>query len=84
MTVAGALPPEPLSDSTVGVFGESLKSKEAVAAPLVCGVKITVKDLLCPGCSVKGNVSPLAAYSGLFTLAAVTVTLAPLAVRVAL
>lgn len=54
----------------------------AVAAPAVVGLKVMVKFVLCPALIVCGSENPLIVKAELFVLAAVTVTLAPLAVSV--
>jgi hypothetical protein len=53
----------------------------ALAAPAVVGLKVIVNGTLCPAGMVTGSDRPLTVNSELFVLAAVTVTLAPLAVR---
>lgn len=53
-----------------------------VAAPAVVGLKVMVKGTLWPAGMVTGSESPLTLKTELFVLAAVTLTLAPLAVRV--
>ena len=79
----GGVVPVPVSDSLVGEF-VALLMNEAVAdaAPLACGVNVTVNDLLPPAEMVKGNESPLRANSEVLTLAEDTVTLAPVAFSV--
>jgi len=52
-----------------------------LAAPVACGLKITVNEVLWPAGMVTGNESPLTLNAELFELTAVTVTLAVLAVR---
>jgi len=54
----------------------------AVAAPVVTGLNVTVKETLWPAGMVVGNESPPTVNTELFALAPVTVTLAPLAVSV--
>lgn len=58
------------------------KVSVALAAPAVVGLKVTVKETLCPAGIVTGNVSPPTVNTELFVLAPVTVTLAPLAVSI--
>jgi hypothetical protein len=71
----------------VAVAGEfvALLVNEIVveAAPLLCGENVTVKFALWPADRVKGNDKPLMANSELPTLSPETVTLAPLAIRLA-
>ena len=52
----------------------------AEAAPVVTGLKVTVKETLWPAGMVTGNDSPPTVNTELLVLAPVTVTLAPLAV----
>ena len=52
----------------------------AVAAPLDCGVKVTVKDALCPAFKVSGRESPLIVNSEVLPPAFERVMLDPLAV----
>jgi hypothetical protein len=53
----------------------------ALADPTAVGLNVIVKGTLCPSGMVTGRVSPLILNAELLILAAVTVTLAPLAVR---
>lgn len=53
----------------------------ALAPPDVCGAKVTVNEALWPAGIVAGRDSPLRLNAELFELTAVTVTFAPLAVR---
>ena len=78
----GALAPVPVAE-TVGEL-VALLPKEITpdAAPVACGLKVTVNDVFCPAARVKGNDRPLSENSALFDAADVTVTLAALAVRV--
>ncbi len=75
--------PVPVSDSVV-VEGCALlvKVSVALAAPVTAGLKVTVKETLCPAAMVTGSDSPPTVKTELFVLAPVTVTLAPLAVNV--
>src|SRR5580693_5980831 len=76
--------PVPLNES-VGEF-EALLAKETVpeeAAPVAWGVNATVNYTLLQAGIVTGKDSPLRVNSELFTLADVTVTLAPVALSVA-
>jgi len=58
-----------------------VKVRVALATPVVCGVKVTVNATLWPTGMVTGRESPLRLNEELFMVAAVTVTLAPLAVK---
>jgi hypothetical protein len=58
-----------------------LKVSAALAAPAVCGLKVTVNEALWPAGMVTGSERPPTLNTELFELAAVTVTFAPLAVR---
>src|SRR5262249_49506049 len=55
----------------------------ALALPLAWGVNTTVTGRLCPALMVKGNDMPLSLNSGVVMLADETVTLEPLALRLA-
>lgn len=59
-----------------------VKVSVALAAPVAVGVKVTVKGTLLPAAIVVGSVSPLIVKTELFKLAAVTLTVAPVAVSV--
>lgn len=59
------------------------KDTVADAVPLACGVKVRVKVALCPAAMVIGSAGPVSWNSALLTEADVTVTLAPVAVSVA-
>src|SRR6266478_5987411 len=77
--------PVPVSVSTVGEFEALLKKvRLPLAAPLAFGVKVTVKNADCPAAMVFGNVIPDSTNSLLSLLPEVTVTDAPLAVRLPL
>ena len=80
---ATAAVPVPVRFSVV-VVGCALlvKVSVALAAPVVCGLNVTVNDALCPAGIVTGSDSPLRLNAPLLEPAPVTVTLAPLAVRV--
>ena len=54
----------------------------ALAAPVVAGLKVTVKETLWPAGIVTGSDSPPTLNTELFVFAPVTVTLAPLAVSI--
>jgi hypothetical protein len=62
-----------------------LLAKEMVpdAVPVAFGVKLTLNVLLVPDAIANGNVSPVIVYSLLVELADDTVTLAPVALKVA-
>jgi|SRR5215469_1229765 len=74
--------PVPVSVSVV-VEGCALlvKVRVAVADPAAVGLKLMVKFAFCPAAIVCGSENPLMVKAELFVLAAVTVTLAPLAVN---
>jgi hypothetical protein len=58
-----------------------IKASVPLAAPDTCGLKVTVNDVLWPAGMVTGSERPPRLNTELFELAAVTVTFAPLAVR---
>ena len=58
-----------------------VKVSVALAAPDTCGLKVTVNEALWPAGMVTGSERPLTLNTELFELTAVTVTFAPLAVR---
>ena len=58
-----------------------MKVRVALAAPDVCGLKVTVNGALWPAGIVRGSERPPTLKIELFVLAAVTVTFAPLAVK---
>jgi hypothetical protein len=76
----------PVPDSAC-VSGEllALLPKESVveALPLVCGANLSVMDKLCPAAMVTGKVSPVTENSEVVPPIELTVTLEPLALRVA-
>jgi len=78
----GAAIPAPLKASVV-VEGWALLVKVRVldAEPVTAGLKVTVKLTLCPDGMVSGNERPPMLKTELFVVAAVKVTLAPLAVK---
>jgi len=80
----GAGVPVPPKESTVGEL-EALLVNEAVpeAAPVACGVNVTMNCRLLPAAMVAGNEMPLSVNSELLTLADEIVTLAPAALSVA-
>jgi len=59
-----------------------VKVSVAPAAPDVCGLKVTANEALCPAARVTGSERPPTLNAELLVLAAVIVTLAPLAVKV--
>lgn len=59
-----------------------VKPSEPVVVPAELGVKVTLKPVLCPAGIVTGNVIPLKPKPAPLSVSAVTVTLAPVAVRV--
>ncbi len=75
--------PVPVAASVV-VEGDALLVKVRVAAsvPVTRGLKVTVNDALCPAGMIAGSDKPLIVNNELFELAPVTVTFAPLAVRI--
>src|ERR1041385_2843753 len=75
--------PVPFSVSVV-VVGCALlvKVSTALTAPDTCGLNVTVNGTLWPAGIVTGNERPPTLNTELFEIAAVTVTLAPLALRV--
>ena len=58
-----------------------VKVSVAFAAPDTCGLKVTINEALCPAGIVTGSERPPTLNTELLELAAVTVTFAPLAVR---
>lgn len=74
--------PVPVIVWTAGEFDALLANdKDAEVAPLACGVKVTVNVADWPAVSVFGNEIPESTNSLLLRLADVTLTDAPLAVR---
>jgi len=79
----GAAVPVPVRAAViVGVCALLVKVKTPLAAPVAVGLKVTVNGTLWPAVIVAGRDNPLKVNTALFDVAAVTVTLAPLAVRV--
>lgn len=76
--------PDPVRVSTVGVLA-ALLVREMLpdAVPLLCGAKVKVNDALWPAAIVAGRDNPPRLNSGLVEVAEETVTLDPVAVRVA-
>jgi len=66
----------------VGVCPLLVKVKDPLAAPVAVGLKVTVNGTLWPAAIVAGRDNPLMVNKALFEVAAVNVTLAPLALRV--
>lgn len=58
-----------------------MKLRVALSAPVDCGLKVTVNGTLLPAAMVTGSDSPLTEKAALLELTAVTVTDAPLAVK---
>jgi hypothetical protein len=59
-----------------------VKVRVAFSDPADWGLKVIVNDLLCPAAIVTGKDSPLKVKRALLLVAEVTVTLAPVALRV--
>jgi hypothetical protein len=79
----GAAVPVPVRAAViVGVCPLLVKVKVPLAVPVAVGLKVTVNGTLWPAAIVAGRDNPLMVNTALFEVAAVTVTLAPLAVRV--
>lgn len=80
----GAAVPVPVADPVV-VEGWALlvNVRIALSAPVICGLKVTVNDMLCPAGMSTGSAKLPTVNRELFVLAAVTVTFAPLALRLA-
>jgi hypothetical protein len=74
--------PVPVTVSVV-VLGCALLVNVSVAltAPATCGLKVTVNGVVWPAGMVTGSASPLTLNTELFELTAVTVTFAPVAIR---
>jgi hypothetical protein len=74
--------PVPVADSVV-VEGWALlvKVRIALSAPATCGLNVNVNGTLCPDGMLTGSDKPLMVNRELFEVAAVTVTLVPLALR---
>jgi hypothetical protein len=81
----GAGVPDPVTDAVV-VEGWALllKVRVPLAVPETVGPNVTVNEVLSPAAIVVGRVRPVIVKLELFVLAPLTVTLAPLAVRVPL
>ena len=59
------------------------KDTAAEAEPVACGAKVRVKVAVCPAAMVSGSAGPVSVNSALLTDADETVTLAPVALSVA-
>ena len=78
----GARSPVPVRVSAVGeVWALLAKLSVALADPVLCGLNVTVNGTLWPAGIVAGKLRPLKRNVDLLVLADVTVTLAPLAVK---
>src|SRR6266496_457097 len=80
----GAAAPEPVRLSVRG-DPAALVTNDTVAdaEPAACGVKVRVNAAVCPAAMVRGNAGPVRVNSALLTEAELTITLAPVALRVA-
>src|SRR5271169_2674944 len=80
----GAAAPVPASESWAGDLA-ALLTNDAVpdAAPVACGVNVTVRGRLLPAATVSGNEIPLSVNSELLRFTEEMVTLAPVALRLA-
>ena len=75
--------PVPVSDSvTVAVCALLVNDNAALTDPAAVGLNVTVKGRLCPAGTVNGSDRPLTLKAELLVLAAVMVTLAPVALSV--
>jgi hypothetical protein len=83
LTLCCGVVPIPVSDSTV-VELEALLVNDSVPedVPPAVGLKVTLKDELCPAGMLNGNVAPFGANCELLLASEDTVTLAPLALSV--
>jgi hypothetical protein len=78
----GAATPVPVAESAVDEGAALLVNvRVALAAPAACGVNVKVNGAFVPAAITAGSDKPLMVKLELLLLAAVTVTLAPLAVR---
>jgi hypothetical protein len=78
----GAAAPDPESVSAATVVALLPNCRLADVAPLNCGVNVTLYEALCPAFKVIGSAIPPTANSAVLGLAALIVTLDPLAVTV--
>ena len=79
----GAGVPVPVAAAVVAEDWASLVNvRVALITPAACGLKVTVNGALCPAGMMVGTDNPPIVNCELFVLAAVTVTFAPLALRV--
>src|SRR5207249_11147908 len=77
--------PLPLNAATAGELAALLANETlSDAVPLACGVNTTLTVALCPAVTVRGNETPLRVNSEVLNPAEETVTLAPVALNVAL
>ena len=75
--------PTPVRGSVAGEFEAVLENKrDPDRVPLLCGVKATLKDMLCPDAIVTGNEAPVKTNWELLLEGEETVTLAPVALTV--
>ena len=80
----GADAPVPVAVPVVVEGGALLVNvRIALSAPVICGLKVKVNDAICPAGMMTGSDNPPIVNRELFVLAAVTVTFAPLALRLA-
>jgi hypothetical protein len=79
--VDAAIPVPVRATIVVAVWASLVKVSAAVCAPVVIGLKVTVKDALCPAAIVSGRESPLTVNAELFDTTESTVTLLPLALN---
>ena len=80
----GGADPVPVSEATAGeLLALLLNEAVAVAVPLAWGVNVMLKDALWPAASVSGKLKPLIENSDVLSDAPDTVTLDPVALRVA-
>ena len=78
----GAGVPVPVSASVVGeIVALLVKVKVALTVTAAVGLNVTVKGTLCPAGTVTGSDKPLMVKTELLVLAPVTVTFAPVALR---
>ena len=74
--------PVPVSDSVMlGDWALLVMVSVALALPAACGLNVIVNGRLCPAGIVAGNESPLTVKAELFVTTALTMTLAPVALK---
>src|SRR5579872_4350325 len=78
---AAAVPVQERVSTVVGVWALLVKVSAAVTAPAVCGLNVTVNAALFPAAIVTGRDSPPILNAELLLLTALTITVAPPAVR---